>query len=68
MIKYLYTEGEKACEKEPLPVSLLGNCLISGYIHKVDGGYQYQSKSGNSEVLKSVGAVQKALTEFCQEQ
>ncbi|HDM8060760.1 hypothetical protein [Vibrio harveyi] len=65
MIKYLYTEGEKACEKEPLPVSLFGDGFVSGHIHKVDGGYQYQSKSGNSAILKSVVAVQEALTKLC---
>lgn len=64
MIKYLYTAGEKACEKKPLPVSLLGDGVVSGHIHKVDGGYQYQSKSGNSEVLESVSAVQGTLTQF----
>ncbi len=64
MIKYLYTEGVEPCEKEPLPVSLRGDGLTSGHIHKVDGGYQYQSKNGNSEVLKSVGAVQEILPKF----
>ncbi|NOI32026.1 hypothetical protein [Vibrio coralliilyticus] len=65
-IKYLYTEGNKACENQPLPVSLNGNGLISGHIHKVKGGYQYQSQKGNSEVMESVKKVQGFLFEQSQ--
>jgi len=64
MIKYLYTEGKKACEKEPLAVSLRGDGIISGHIHKVKGGYQYRSKKLNGAILNTISAVQSTLNEF----
>ncbi len=64
MIKYLYTEGVEPCSNEPLPVSLYGDGFTSGYIHKTDSGYQYQSKQGNSEIFPTIGEVQRSLTSF----
>lgn len=60
-IRYLYKEGEEACSKEPLPVSLDG--IYMGNIKKVDGGFQYfprGSKTGG-EVCKSVVQVQQSM-------
>ena len=63
MIQYLYTEGQKACEKEPLIVSFNGR--IAGEIRKVEGGYQYFAKSSKGwlegDIFPSVGAVQASL-------
>ena len=57
MIEYLYTEGEKACETEPLKVRRAGE------IRKVKGGYQYFPKGEREggEIFASVVAVQKSL-------
>lgn len=63
MIQYLYTEGQKACEKEPLLVRLNGR--ISGEIRKVEGGYQYFAKASKGwvegDIFPTVEAVQKSL-------
>lgn len=61
MIKYLYTEGQKACETEPLKVQLDGE--FCGEIRKVPGGYQYFPKGIKSggEIFGSVAEVQGSL-------
>ena len=64
MIKYLYTEGQEPCEKEPLAVSLRGDRIISGHIHKVKGGYQYRSKKLNGAIVNTLSEVQSTLDEL----
>lgn len=61
MIEYLYKEGEKSCEKEPLKVRLDGK--ICGEIRKSTGGYQYFPKNQKTggEILPTVADVQKSL-------
>ena len=63
MIQYLYTEGKKPCETEPLLVKVDGK--ISGEIRKVDGGYQYFPKGSKTggEIFSSVTLVQRSLSE-----
>lgn len=61
MVKFLYTEGQKAFEA-PLPVSLMGNGIIDGHIHKVKQGFQYCSRNNNSPVLKTFTEVQHWLS------
>lgn len=59
---YLYREGTKACEHEPLQVSLNG--LIVGAIHKVEGGYRMipnRKDMAQGEVMANVAAVQASL-------
>jgi hypothetical protein len=62
-IQYLYQEGVEPCEKEPLKVSIDGR--ICGSIKKVTDGYQYFPKGSKSggEILSTVGAVQRSLTD-----
>lgn len=61
MIEYLYTEGQKSCERKPLKVRLDGR--ICGEIRKVEGGYQYFPKGSKSGgvIFSSIGAVQTSL-------
>ena len=61
MLKYLYQEGCKACEKKPLKVSLDGK--IVGEIRKVPTGYQYFPKGQKTggEIFTTVTKVQKSL-------
>jgi hypothetical protein len=60
-IEYLYKEGEKACEKEPLIVRVSGR--ISGEIRKVTGGFQYFPKGQKTggEILDTVTKVKRTL-------
>lgn len=61
MIEYLYTEGQKACEREPLKVRSDGR--ICGEIRKVDNGYQYYPKGSKNggDVFSTVQSVQRSL-------
>ena len=61
MIEYLYKEGEKACENEPIKVRLDGR--VCGEIRKVEGGYQYWPKASmyGGGVHTSVSLVQQSL-------
>lgn len=63
MIEYLYQEGVRACEREPLKVRLNG-CIV-GEIRKVTGGYQYFPKlcKTGGDVFPSVVAVQRSLAD-----
>lgn len=61
MIEYLYQEGVRACEKEPLKVRMDGR--VVGEIRKVASGYQYfpKGRSEGGEVFPTVQAVQDSL-------
>ena len=61
MIEYLYKEGEKACENEPLKVRLDG--VHVGEIRKVETGFQYFPKGTKwgGGVHTSVALVQQSL-------
>lgn len=59
---YLYQEGVKACEKEPLKVALSG--ITIGHIHKVAGGYQMiptDNKIQAGAVMDTIQQVQQSL-------
>ncbi len=59
-IKYLYREGHKACESEPLKISIDG--ISSGEIRKVSGGYQhFRFDKPCGEVRVSVALIQADL-------
>ena len=61
MIEYLYTTGEKACEREPLKVRCDGK--LCGEIRKVEGGYQYFAYGAKckGDIFDTVSKVQETL-------
>lgn len=61
-IQYLYTEGEKPCEKRPLKVRLDG--VVSGEIRKVAGGYQYfpKGQKEGGDVFGCLSLAQQSLS------
>ncbi len=59
-IRYLYREGHKACESEPLKISIDG--ISSGEIRKVSGGYQhFRFDQPCGKVRASVSLIQDDL-------
>lgn len=62
MIEYLYQNGVKPCEKEPLKVRI--DNKICGEIRKVTGGYQYfpKGQKNGGDVFLTVNDVQKSLS------
>lgn len=61
MIEYLYQEGVRPCEKEPLKVRIEGR--VVGEIRKVKYGYRYfpNGQSQGGEVFPTVSDVQHLL-------